>query len=216
MSDPHGRFLAWLLDGAQGEPPRDLAVHAALCGTCMDWAAAHDALHRIDVGRAPLPPWHPAVVKRPAGILQLGRTAAAAASVLLVGGAIALGASQILAGRAGKGSEPTGGVLAASGSPEPSAPTASDRPSGSASASELPSPTPRLTLTEPPATAYPAFLGTPIPSASIGPGSTKPVQPSTVSTATPTATPAITVTPTPSPIPTPVDTPTPTPTPLAS
>ena len=78
MTDPHGRFFAWLPDRAQGEPPRDLAVHAALCPTCMAWVAAHDALHRIDVGRAPLPPSHPTAIPRPAGLSGAGRVAAAA------------------------------------------------------------------------------------------------------------------------------------------
>jgi len=119
MTDPHARFLAWLLDGAHGKPPRDLAVHAALCATCMDWVAAHDALHRIDVGRAPLPPRNPTAAARPARLRQAGRIAAAAASALLVGGAVILGASVIL-GRAGNGQEPQGGVLAATGSPEAS------------------------------------------------------------------------------------------------
>ena len=78
MTDPHGRFFAWLLDGGRGDPPRDLAVHAALCATCMDWVAAHDALHRIDVGKAPLPPWHPTAVPHTARLRQAGRFAAVA------------------------------------------------------------------------------------------------------------------------------------------
>lgn len=144
MSDPHGRFLAWLLDGGQGDPPRDLAVHAALCATCMDWVAAHDALHRIDVGRAPLPPLHPSAVTRPSALHQAVRFAAAAASMLLVAAAIVLGASQILAGRAGNEPGPTGGVLAASGSPEPSASAASGHTG-----------TPGQGLTQPPPAASP-------------------------------------------------------------
>ena len=28
MTDLHGRFREWLLAGAQGEPPRDAALHA--------------------------------------------------------------------------------------------------------------------------------------------------------------------------------------------
>src|SRR5439155_13548942 len=135
--DPHGRFQAWLPDGAGGDPPRDLALHASLCATCMDRVAAHDALARIDVGRAPLPPWRPAAIRSPTGLRQAARFVAATASMLLVGGAIILGASQIL-GRAGNGSERAGGVLAASGSPAAS-PTPT--PSPTAMPSPVVSPT---------------------------------------------------------------------------
>lgn len=162
MTDPHGRFFAWLPDRAQGEPPRDLAVHAALCPTCMAWVAAHDALHRIDVGRAPLPPSHPTAIPRPAGLSGAGRVAAAAASMLLVGGAVILGASQILTGRSGNSQDRTGGVLAASGSPEPSPSAASEHASASAGPTGSPSAShdQTLRLTEPPATAYPVIPGT--------------------------------------------------------
>ena len=219
MTDPHGRFFAWLLDGAQGEPPRDLAVHAALCTTCMDWVAAHDALHQIDVGRAPLPPSHATAIPRPAGLSQAGRVVAAAASMVLVGGAVILGASQILAGRSGNGQDRAGGVLAASGSPEPSPWAASELASASVSPTGSPSATPDETpqLTEPPATAYPVIPGTAHPFGTIGPSTgTAASSPPASAAATPTPTATPTVSPTPTPTPTPVETPTPTPTPLAS
>jgi hypothetical protein len=216
MTDAHGRLLAWLLDGGQGEPPRDLAVHAALCATCMDWVAAHDALHRIDVGRAPLPPWHPAVIPGHGPLIQAGRYAAVAASMLLVGGAIIVGASQILAGRAGNSQEPAGGVLAASGSPEPSPSATSEKPSSTASPTASPSATPAQTPQpqEPPATTYPVFPITGRPSATIAPSSGSPTRSPTASpAATPTQAATPTITPTPTPTPSPVATPTETPTP---
>ena len=206
MTDPHGRFFAWLLDGGRGDPPRDLAVHAALCATCMDWVAAHDALHRIDVGRAPLPPWHPTAMPHAAGLRQAGRFAAAAASMLLVGGAVVLGASQILAGRTGDGQEPTGGVLAASGSPGRSAATAAEDPSATAVSSESPSPTPTQTprLAQPPATAYPLIQATQRLSATIRPSTASPASSAPASpAATPTPSPTPPLTPTPTPTPTP-------------
>src|SRR5438477_1398366 len=197
MSDPHGRFVAWLLDGGSGDPPRDLAVHASLCASCMDWVAAHDALARIDVGRAPLPPWRPTALRSRPVMSQAGRFAAATASMVLLGGAVIIGASQILAGRAGNGQERAGGVLAASGSPEASAssslpglPSPSGAATSSGSASAPPGQTPGLR--QPVATSNPFIPpGTPRPSQTIGP-----------STRTPTSWPqGATVAPTPTPTP---------------
>jgi hypothetical protein len=114
-ADPHDRFLSWLLDGARGDPSRDLAVHASLCSSCLAWVQAHDALKRIDVGRAPLPPWRQIPVRRPSPVSRGVRVVAAVAATLLVGAALIAGASQILA--LGVRPEPTGGVLSATGSP---------------------------------------------------------------------------------------------------
>ena len=57
--DPHDRFLTWLLDGAQGDPPRDLALHASLCQACMDWVGAHDALTRMTMRKLDEQSAHP-------------------------------------------------------------------------------------------------------------------------------------------------------------
>jgi hypothetical protein len=208
--DPHRRFLAWLLDGPRGDPPRDLAVHAALCPVCMDWVSARDALYRIDVGRAPLPPGRSAATRRAAMLRQVGRFVAATASMLIVAGAVILGASQILAGRSGTNPEKTGGVLAASGSPElpassAAATTSPVSPSASASATPTPTPAPTPALTLSQATTFPIVLATPPPPASIGAGSR-----------TPTSSPPPRATAKPSPPPTPPPSPTATPTPVAT
>ena len=223
MSDPHGRFVAWLLDGASGDPPRDLAVHASLCASCMQLVAAHDALARIDVGRAPLPPWRPPAIRR-ALVRQAGRFAAATASMVLLGGAVILGASQILAGRAGNGQERAGGVLAASGSPEASASSGlpgSPSASGSATPSASPSASPGQTqgLRQPQATSNPFIPpGTPRASQTIGPPSRTPTSSpqTTGATATPSPAPTPVLTPSPTLAPTPVETPTETPSPSPS
>ena len=56
MDDLHDRFDDWLAAGAEGEPPRDLAVHASGCDACLRSLAAVDSLQAIDIGEAPLPP----------------------------------------------------------------------------------------------------------------------------------------------------------------
>src|SRR5438067_8067759 len=220
--DPHNRFLAWLLAGAYGDPPRDLALHASLCQDCIDWVGAHDALTRIDVGRAPLPPWRPTPIRPPATLRQAGRVAAATASMLLLGGAVLVGASQILAGRAGGGPERAGGVLAASGSPgespsstSPGSARASGTSTASATGSGAQSQSPWST--QPAATTYPVIAGTPRASGSIGPPNGTPSNsPPPKATTTPRPPPTPTVSPSPTPTPTPVETPTETPSSAAS
>ena len=53
--DPHQRFHEWLAAGAEGEPPRDLAIHASVCAGCQESIAALDRLAMVDSGRATMP-----------------------------------------------------------------------------------------------------------------------------------------------------------------
>jgi hypothetical protein len=114
MDDPHERFQAWLLLGTPGDPARDLALHASVCPDCLRWISAYDALTTIDVGRARLPPWK-SRQRRPTAMLRVGRLVAVAASLVLLGWAIAFGVSQLLAGPAA--GDRTGQVLSATGIP---------------------------------------------------------------------------------------------------
>jgi hypothetical protein len=218
--DPHLRFRTWLLDGAQGDPPRDLALHASLCADCMALVAAHDALAHIDVGRAPLPPLRPTPIRSTTPLRQAGGFAVAITTMILVGGAVIVVALQIL-GRAAGEPEKTGGVLAASGSPKASSLPASSTylasppgSSASATASASSSATPQTPgLRQPQATMYPVVIpAAPRPSASIAPASRAPtpspppqatVKPSPSTTPSPSATPAQTPSATPSETPSP-------------
>ena len=210
MSDggAHERFRAWLDEGAVGEPARDLAIHAAVCPVCAGWVRAHDALTAIDTGLAPLPSSRPAAATVPGGLRRVGRYAAAAGGLVLAGGVVTFGVSQVLSGSLTFFPERAGEVLGATGSPGPAAASA---PGGSATpaavtATETATPSPLATpgpaLQQPPTahatqTARPTRTSTPTPSP-------------TPRTASPTASP--TVASTPSPTGTPTATPSPSPT----
>ncbi len=55
MNQAHARFQEWLAAGANGEPLRDLAVHASVCAICQRAIAAFDRLAAIDPGRSGMP-----------------------------------------------------------------------------------------------------------------------------------------------------------------
>src|SRR5688500_20028148 len=96
MDDLHDRFDDWLAGGAEGEPPRDLAVHASGCDACLRSLAAVDSLQAIDIGAASLPPLGTVA---PAGRESLARTlryAVGAVAVVLLGGSVAIGAFGLL------------------------------------------------------------------------------------------------------------------------
>jgi hypothetical protein len=109
--DPHQRFVAWLLAGAQGDPTRDLALHASVCPDCIRGIAAQDALAIIDVGRAPLPISKAAPRPRALSAVRVARIVALASSLVLVGWAIAFSAAQLTGG------EKAAQVLGATGRP---------------------------------------------------------------------------------------------------
>jgi hypothetical protein len=189
MNDPHARFSAWLLAGARGEPPRDLALHASVCPECTRAIAAIDLLSQIDTGRAKMPFWEGAD-EEPGGLVRAGRFAAAASGVMLIAVVTGIGVSQLIANTRGPGGvglssgTPQQGVLGGSGTPAASPDT------GKAPAS---SPTPTASPSDEP-------FGTPF----------------TNPTARPTPRPTALATSTPKPSPTPSGTPLPTPLPSAS
>jgi len=112
--DPHSRFQTWLLSGPQGDPARDLALHASVCPECTRWVAAQDALTAIDLGRARMPPWRP-TRPRTSTVLRVARLVAVTASLVLLGWLIAFGARQLLAGPVS--GDQSGQVLSATGRP---------------------------------------------------------------------------------------------------
>ena len=228
MSDLHGRFAAWLTDGARADLPRDAALHASACDACLRDAAAFDALLAIDPGAAALPPLRAADAPRLAPRLGMLRAGVGVAAVLLLAVSVGIGAGGLLDQRAeltlpAVSPTPDGeGILGGGGGPAATT-TATAEPSDSAdpSASAEPSdddpePTPTIGLATagPAATPRPSTIitppaGTPRPSGSsvATPAPTAP--PSLPPIATPTPTPALT--PIPTPIPTPEPTPIPTP-----
>lgn len=231
-ADPHLRFDAWLMAGADGEPARDLALHASVCGVCIPRVAALDLLTAIDTGRAPIPVILGPVAWPGAGMQTVLRYTAAFAVVTAAAALIGLAGSRLidLRGVTGTtngavGESPVQGVLGGTGRPSPT-PTATltTRPSESAASSAAPTSSPGTTPTAAPTTASPfrtpAPIGatprpaTPRPSASASAvGSNEPsATPTSVQSATPSPTPLATETPTP----VPTDTPTPEPTPAAT
>ncbi len=171
--DLHTRFAAWLSDGARDDPPRDAAVHASGCATCIAGIAALDALGSIDLGTAPLPASRGRTPAAPARVAL--RTAVASAVVVIVAlGTGMLGASLITAGR--PLASPQQQVLAGTGapvarsSPIPSE-TASPTPTGSPTPTAAPSATGILYVPPPAvvATPRPTRIATPSPSPTLVP-----------------------------------------------
>jgi hypothetical protein len=134
MTDPHHLLEAWLAEGAVGDPPREVAVHASVCDSCARRIGAFDSLALIDVGAAGSPPPLGAP-SRIAVALAWARVGAAIAGTVVAGIFVVFAASQIV-GFVGSlpapsdgvalGSPPDqGSVLGASGSiaPEPGQPS---------------------------------------------------------------------------------------------
>jgi hypothetical protein len=93
--DPDLQVEAWLIDGAQGELPRDVLVHASLCPDCRRRIAALDVLGSVDLEQAGFPPRHAIAAVEHSQTRR--RTAVAA------GRAVALSAAAIVAAAAATG-----------------------------------------------------------------------------------------------------------------
>jgi hypothetical protein len=186
MDDLHHRFEAWLVDGAGGEPPRDLAVHAALCPDCAARVAAFDALAAVDVAAAgPPPALAPATLWE--SLLVFLRMGGAAAGAILAGVLVVVIGGQFLdIGAALPTRTPTESAgLSSTQTPVLTVtPTASSLPTASPSATAVP--TFGTPATPPPRTP------TPIPTPTLVP----------TPAATPAATPVASIVPTPTPGPT--------------
>jgi hypothetical protein len=204
MNEAHRRFHDWLASGAEGDPPRDLAVHASVCDGCRQSIAAFDRLAGINPGLASMPA---EPTGRERGALATAARLVVATAVLLSAAVLGVGVSQLI------GVERNSGTVArATPTPDQNVlgGTATAQPSQDATPSSA-----EETLTP---------LGTPNPTARPHPGPTPvpwhpaptPIPtavptPSTSATGVPSATPLPTDTPTPIP----TETPTPTPEPTA-
>ena len=226
--DLHDRFDDWLAGGAEGDPPRDLAVHASGCDACLRSLAAVDSLQAIDIGAAAMPPLGMVPAAGSESLTRTLRYAVGAVAVVLLGTSVAIGASGLLnPTQLGSDDEevqsPGEGVLAGvpSATPTSQPPRAASSPSASDKPTASPSPTgqpPAAAL----ATAAPIQIlphTTPSPEPP-GPDPTAEPAPTPAPTLAPTATPIVTPSPAPSvspsivvPTPTPTPTPSPDPTP---
>ena len=212
--DLHERFDEWLVAGAEGDPPRDLAVHASSCGACLRSVAALDSIQAIEIGDAPLPPLR-TFAGRPDRLQRVLRHAAGAAAVVVLGTSVAIGAPALFrsADPVSSPAPTTGeGVLAglpserAASEPatqtetpsptETSSPSASERASVAPEATSVPT---RAPIPQPPATPRPT---TAPPTTNPTPTATPIVTPSPAPTASPSPEP--TASPSPEPTPSPV------------
>ena len=210
MTDSHAQLEAWLVDGAMGDPPREIAVHATLCESCTARLGAFDALALIDVAVAGRPPLLAAPTRLRKGVAW-ARLATAVVGTVVAGILVVFGVSQLV-GLAGPAGGPAGGPegteLAGLSNPSDGVPAQSRQASvGDSTPAEAP---------------IPSGFETPLPGVTPGPlpyvppGATpRPPIPSPSVTAGPIPTSAPTPTPseTPTPDPTPSETPTPDPTP---
>ena len=228
MTDRHDRFMVWLVAGADGEPPRDLAIHASGCEVCGPAIAVMDSLAAIDVGAAAAP-------SLPMSLPRSSRVRAAPVVVAVlalatIGTSVAIGGFGLLSETpptAGRPSPSTGeDVLAgvptepvATAEPSDEEPTPTPDESPSPSATQAPQATAEPTgaqvppvLHQPP--APPPVLPPPATAAPT-PRPATPRPPTPRPTSAPSPTPIPTAPPTPPPPPTPTATPT-TPPPSAS
>lgn len=230
MNDAHGWFQAWLTAGADGDPPRDVAVHASVCAACRQSMAAMDLLTIVDPGLAGMPSPPPVIAR--SGLAHPGRLASAAAGVVFSAVILGIGASQLIAlsrdnqgGPIAQASQtPAQGVLGGAQTPEP---TTSSQPASAESLTPLatPEPTPRpggsnaTPRPSPSPTSNATLTPSPGPTGAPSLQPTASPTPMPTGTATPapsdTATPAPTDTPTPAPTDTPTPSPSPTPAPTA-
>lgn len=221
MTDLHAQLAAWLADGALGDPPREIAVHASVCEQCAASLGAFDALALIDVGAAGSPPPLSARSRLRMG-MAWARVGTAVTATVLVGLLVGFGITQLVRNgepAGGPPGEPEGTELAGLFTPSEEA-AQSPQSSGDATPSAAPSangpetPLPGAPAPQPPplppgATPPPP---TPRPSATVAPTATPGATPQP--TAGPTPSPEPSPTPTPEPTPTPAPTPVPTPTPV--
>jgi outer membrane biosynthesis protein TonB len=208
MNEAHQRFQDWLTAGADGEPPRDLAVHASVCAACRRSVAALDLLAIANTGLASMPA---APTGRERSRLVLAGRLVGATAVLFSATILGVGVSQLIG--VSRTNVPVAqaspnhdqGVLGETATPVPTA-----------EATPTPEPTTQETLT--PLTPVPTHAppaATPIPRRTLAPTPipTPIATPTTAPTDSPAPTPVPTPVPTASPTPTPVPTPTPTPVP---
>jgi hypothetical protein len=180
MTDSHAQLEAWLVDGAMGDPPREIAVHATLCESCTARLGAFDALALIDVAAAGSPPPQatPSRVRRGVAWARLG---SAVMGTVVAGIILVFAASQLL-GLATRTGGPNATQLVAIASPsggdesgpsrDPSSfgPDLAETDAPGSSATPQPGVTPGPAPNPPPgATPRPPQPTPPPPPPSIGP-----------------------------------------------
>ena len=219
---PHRRFTDWLAAAPSGDPPRDLAVHAASCPECQRIVAAMDELASVDLALAGLPE-APAPPGRGTWLILTRRAALAGASLAAFAAVAFIGWRFFLAPEAtllGAGSSPSSsqGVFGV-GSPQPSTIPGAEgslvpAPPG-ASQSDGPDttapPAPPSGPAGPGQTPIPSVQPTSGPVANVPPGPT--AQPTSAANPTPPPPPRPTPRATPAPPPPPPPTPRATPAP---
>jgi hypothetical protein len=199
MIDLHTQLDAWLADGAHGDPPREIAVHASVCERCTASLGAFDALALIDVGSAGSPP--PLAARSPLRVgMAWARVGTAVTATVLAGLIVGFGIAQLArpGPPAGPAGQPEGTELAGLFMPSDGT-TQTDQPSDSSPPGEAPTAT---------------GLETPLPGVTPGP---QPPPPPGATPRPPTPRPSATAAPTPAPseVPTPSKSPSPTPEPTA-
>ena len=146
MNEAHRRFQEWLAAGADGEPPRDLAVHASVCADCQRSIAALDRLAAIDPSRAAMPAARETVPEARGGAVRMGRLVGAAAGVLFSAVILGIGASQLISlsrsGQVGQATPTPGQGQFFTTTPEPSSGESIASPGESFPPPATPTPTP--------------------------------------------------------------------------
>ena len=146
MNEAHRRFQEWLLTGAEGDPARDLALHASVCPSCQKSIAALDLLAIVDPGLAAMPA--AATLAARGGMLRTQRLAGAAAGVIFSAVILGIGASQLISlsrrsvPTALASQTPSTSLIVDTATPEPSPSSPGESLSQLESASPTPIPTP--------------------------------------------------------------------------
>ena len=209
--DPHERFAEWLAAGAEGDPPRDAALHASMCDDCMRSASAFDSLQAIDPGAAPLPPLG-ALASGGMTAFGAARIGVGAFAVILLAASVTIGATGLLRqtqSAAEASSTPGGDVLGGAPSPRSTQRLPSPTPTAStASTSPATSPVSQATAAVPNATVAPTQAPAPV-TLEPPPPTAEPTEPPPSASEPPPPTPSPTPTPSPSPTPTPDPSPAP-------
>lgn len=202
MNEAHQRFREWLTAGAEGDPARDVAVHASVCTECRRSIAALDLLAMVNPGMARMPA---EPTDRERGRLAMAGRLVGATAVLFSAAILGVGVSQLIGvshpnspvAQASQSSEQN--VLAATATPRPSegaTPTAAQEtltPLGNPEPSPQPPVAPPVPYVPPPPTPIPTAVPTAIPLPSDTPLPTDTATP--VPSDTPTPTPEPTATP---------------------
>jgi hypothetical protein len=156
--DPHHLLDDWLADGAVDDPPREVAVHAAVCEACARRLGAFDGLALVDVTAAGSPPPLPARGRFAIG-LAWARAGTAVAGAVLAGIIVVYAGSQLV-GMVGGLPAASDGVGFTSPSPDGSGP--------SDGGSTSPGPATEPSAGEPVATPIASFVALP----TVEPGAT--------------------------------------------